>query len=110
MVTLLLAIHHHQPVGNLDEVFAAAFARCYAPVLGILARHPAVRVAVHHSGPLLDWLVAHEPAYLRDVETLAARGQIEIVGGGYYEPILAALPARDARGQLALMGDYWQAR
>jgi 4-alpha-glucanotransferase len=110
MVTLLLAIHHHQPVGNLDEVFAAAFARCYAPVLAILGRHPAVRVALHHSGPLVDWLEVHEPAYLRDVETLAARGQIEIVGGGYYEPILAALPARDARGQLGLMGDYWQAR
>ena len=31
---------------------------------------------------------------------LVARGQVEIVGGGWYEPVLAALPERDRVGQL----------
>ena len=31
---------------------------------------------------------------------LVARGQVEILGGGYYEPVLASLPERDRVGQL----------
>ena len=34
-----------------------------------------------------------------------ARRQIEIVGGGYYEPVLASLPERDRVGQLRRMAD-----
>ena len=110
MVTLLLAIHNHQPVGNLEEVFALAFGRCYAPVLAIVARHPHIRVALHYSGPLLDWLEANQPGYLRDLEHQVAAGQVELLGGGFYEPVLAALPLRDARGQVRMMSEYWQAR
>ena len=32
--------------------------------------------------------------------TLVARDQVEILGGGYYEPVLASLPERDRIGQL----------
>ncbi len=110
MVTLVLAIHNHQPVGNLDEVFQRAFQRCYAPVLEVFGRHPAVHTGFHYSGPLLEWIEAHEPGHLRDLERLRASGQVEILGGGFYEPLLAAIPPRDARGQVEMMGDYWQAR
>ena len=110
MVTLLLAIHNHQPVGNLEEIFALAFRQCYAPLLAIFARHPRIRVALHYSGPLLDWIEAHEPGHLRDLEHQVAAGQVELLGGGFYEPVLAALPVRDARGQVAMMSEYWQAR
>ena len=110
MVTLLLAIHNHQPVGNLEDVFALAFRRCYAPVLEIFARHPRIRVAFHYSGPLLDWLEAHEPGHLRDLERQVADGHVELLGGGFYEPVLAALPPRDARGQVRMMSTYWQVR
>ena len=40
---------------------------------------------------------------------LVDRGQVEILGGGYYEPVLASLPERDRIGQLARMGDELEA-
>ena len=102
-VTLLMAIHCHQPVGNFGFVFEQAYAKAYEPFLQALERHPGVRLALHYSGCLLDWLRAHQPGFLERVRALAARGQVELLAGGYYEPILPLLPEADRQGQLARM-------
>lgn len=98
-------LHHHQPVGNFDEVFRRAFTRCYAPVLAAVERFSSLRVALHYSGPLLEWLAAHERPFLDRVRALVERGQVEILGGGFYEPILVSLPENDALGQLEMMAN-----
>lgn len=105
-ITLLLAIHNHQPVGNFPEVFATGFERCYAPVLNAFWEQPTVKVSLHHTGPLLEWLLEHQPAYLERMREMVARGQAEILGGGFYEPMLSVLPERDARGQIHKMADF----
>ena len=56
-VTLLMAIHCHQPVGNFGFVFEEAYAKAYDPFLRVLERHPGVRLALHYSGCLVDWLL-----------------------------------------------------
>ena len=100
-VTLLMAIHCHQPVGNFGFVFEEAYAKAYDPFLEMLERHPRVRLALHYSGPLLDWLSAQRPEFLKRVKTLVTRGQIELLAGGYYEPILPLIPEADRQGQIA---------
>ncbi len=101
----MFALHFHQPYGNLDEVFHMAVDRCYAKNLRALAAHPHVKSAVHVSGPLLDWLERHRPEVLNELRALVERGQVEVLGGGYQEPMLAILPDRDAKGQLERMAD-----
>ncbi len=100
-ISLLLAIHCHQPVGNFSWVVAQAYDRAYAPFLDVLERHPHIRCALHYTGPLWDWCAAHRPALLRRVAALVKRGQVELLGGGYYEPILPMIPEADRQGQLA---------
>ncbi len=104
-ISLALTIHNHQPVGNFGWVFAEVYEQAYLPMLEALERHPAVRLSLHYSGPLLDWLRAERPAFIARLATLVARDQVEILGGGYYEPVLASLPERDRIGQLRRMGD-----
>ncbi len=99
-LALALVIHNHQPVGNFDRVFARATDLAYEPMVGALERHPRIRVALHYTGPLLDWLGAHRPELLARVRALARQGQIEVLTGGYYEPILAIIPDADKRGQI----------
>ncbi|HET9346746.1 MAG TPA: alpha-amylase/4-alpha-glucanotransferase domain-containing protein [Candidatus Limnocylindrales bacterium] len=74
-------------------------------MLEALERHPSVNLALHYSGPLLAWLRDDRPAFLDRLAGLVGRGQVEIVGGGWYEPVLAALPERDRIGQLVRMAD-----
>lgn len=102
-LALGLVFHQHQPVGNFDFVFEELFAKSYEPLVGCLERHPAIKAGLHYSGPLIDWLALHRPAYLERVAALVARGQVEMLGGAYYEPILPAIIEEDRVGQLAKM-------
>ena len=104
-ISLALAIHNHQPVGNFGWVFAEVYDRAYRPMLEALERHPGVRLSLHHTGPLLEWLRAERPDFIVRLRALVERDQIEILGGGYYEPVLVSLPERDRIGQLCRMGD-----
>ncbi len=104
-ISLALAIHNHQPVGNFGWVFAEVYDQAYLPMLEVLERHPGVRVSLHYTGPLLQWLQAERPEFIDRLRALVARDQVEILGGGYYEPVLASLPERDRIGQLLRMGD-----
>ena len=102
-ISLALAIHNHQPVGNFGWVLDEVFEKAYEPMVAALERHPHVRLSLHYSGPLLEWLRNERPAFIDRLSTLVARDQIEIIGGGYYEPVLASLPERDRIGQATRM-------
>lgn len=97
---LNFTIHNHQPIGNFDGVFQESLERSYAPFLDVLSEFPELPVSVHFSGSLLEWLVQHRPEYVDRVREFVDRGQIEILGGAFYEPILASIPRADRVGQI----------
>lgn len=103
-------LHQHQPVGNFPWVFAQVYEACYAPLLAAFERHPSIRVSLHYTGPLLDWLAAEHPDYLQRLASLAHRGQIEILTGGYYEPIMPIMPEFDQYGQIAKLSAFIRQR
>ena len=103
---LVLLIHAHQPVGNFGEVLERAYQRCYLPFLGCLQRHPSVRLGLHYSGPLLEWIEQAHPEFFERLRELAGCGQAELVGGGFYEPILIAIPPEDRLDQIRRMMVY----
>ncbi len=102
-VTLLLGIHNHQPVGNFGHVFRMAYDRCYRPFLDLLEQHPRIRLTLHYTGPLLEWFEEEEPGFLDRLAKLVASNQVELLGGGFYEPILSVIPDHDAVGQVMLL-------
>ena len=97
---LILAVHGHQPVGNFDWVLGEAYAKAYQPFFNVIERHRQIKWTVHLSGPVVEWLLKKHPEMLRRLATLVRRGQVEVLGGGYAEPILCLIPERDALGQL----------
>ncbi len=109
-IYLGLAIHNHQPLGNFPWVFEDSYHRAYLPMLQALERHPAISVSLHYSGCLLDWIEEHHPEFLDLLSKLVSCGQVEIIGGGYYEPILSMIPDIDKSGQIDMMSDYIQRR
>jgi 4-alpha-glucanotransferase len=108
-ISLALAIHNHQPVGNFGWVFAEVYDQAYRPMLDAIERHPGVRLSLHYTGPLLEWLRAERPEFIERLCELVEDGQVELLGGGYYEPVLASLPERDRVGQLRRMADELEA-
>lgn len=109
-LSLHFTIHYHQPVGNFDGVFKEAFEKSYKPFIKTVIRHPSIRFGLHISGPVWDWIIENEPDFLSDIERLTSRDQVELISGGYYEPILEILPERDAVGQIELMNKFIRTR
>lgn len=99
-VRLVIALHNHQPIGNFDGVFEGAYQDSYAPFLELLNEFPEIHVVIHNSGSLLEWLVERHPEYIDTLRRLVHRGQVEILGGPFFEPILACIPRRDRIGQM----------
>ncbi len=101
----VFGVHFHQPVGNFDHVFERHVQDVYRPLVERLVEHRFFPFALHLSGPLLDWLEAHDPAYLDLIGRLAAEGHLELLLAGFYEPVLASLPRVDRIEQIAWMHD-----
>lgn len=104
-IYFVLAVHNHQPVGNLSEVFQHSFEQTYQPFLSVLEQFPGVSIALHYSGSLLEWLEKNRPDFIRRLRALVDRGQVEILGGAYYEPILPVIPGEDKIGQMRYMSE-----
>lgn len=107
-ISFILALHNHQPVGNLPEVFSTAFEEAYAPFVEVLYRYPHIKAVLHYSGILLEWIEKNRPSFLSTLREMVERGQVEIMGGSYYEPILPIIPDSDKRGQIRKLTRYLQ--
>ncbi|MBI5076325.1 MAG: DUF1926 domain-containing protein [Nitrospirae bacterium] len=92
---LILAFHNHQPVGNFDHVLEDCYAKSYLPFLETLLGHPKLKVVLHYSGHLLSWMLDHHPEAIEILRNLVKEQRIELLSGGFYEPILTVLPEKD---------------
>ncbi len=105
-VSFIFCIHNHQPEGNFDSVFSSAAADAYLPFLELLAKYPAVRVSMHFTGILLEWLERNRPAIFDLLKQRVAAGQVELLSGGFHEPVLPAIPDDDKIGQIGKLTSY----
>jgi hypothetical protein len=99
-VSFLFCVHNHQPVGNFPHVLENAYEKAYLPFIEVLKEYPFVKVSMHYSGILWDFFKKDHPEFLRTLRELVKKGQIEMLTGGYDEPILAVIPDEDKVGQI----------
>jgi hypothetical protein len=109
-IRFILVLHDHQPVGNFDHVFEQSYQDAYLPFLDIFERYPQLKMGLHTSGPLIEWLDARHPDYLDRLANLVAADRLEIIGGAFYEPILAMIPPRDRIGQIQTFSRWLENR
>ncbi len=107
---LPFAVHNHQPVGNFDKIFKKATRQCYHPFLEIVQNYPFFRFSLHISGPLWEWFEKNDPKLIDIIGKMVDKNQIELMLGGFYEPLLPFIPEEDAKQQVIYMRDYLQNR
>jgi alpha-amylase len=61
---------------------------------------------MHYSGCLLEWIEKRHPEFFEQLRELVKRKQVEIVGGGHFEPILISIPPEDRVEQIHRLADY----
>jgi hypothetical protein len=105
-LALCFGVHNHQPIGNFDAVLRDTTASAYRPFLERVRDRTEVRLTVHCTGSLLAWLREHEAATFDLLGGLVSTGRVELLTGGFYEPILAILPDPDKRGQIQRLSEF----
>lgn len=109
-IRLCLALHNHQPVGNFDHVFEQSYADSYLPFMDVFESYEHLKISLHTSGPLMEWLAENHPDYLDRLSRLVSDRRIEIIGGAFYEPILTMIPPRDRLGQISTYSRWLENR
>ncbi|MDO4550072.1 MAG: DUF1926 domain-containing protein [Planctomycetia bacterium] len=111
-VRFVLAIHNHQPVGNFGWTIEQAYQDSYLPFLDVFSqpKYASIKMSLHNSGCLMDWLEINHPEYLDRLAKLVAEERVEILGGTYYEAILGMLPSRDRIGQIQRFTNWLTSR
>ena len=99
-------VHNHQPIGNFDGVLRETTDLAYHPFFARLQARPEVRMTVHCTGSLLEWLREHAGPTFDLLGEIVASGRVELLTGGFYEPILAILPDTDKRGQIQRLTEF----
>jgi len=104
-ICLPICLHFHQPVDNFDFVIEDCYKKSYEPLIDNILKFEDIKITLHFSGNLLEWLLKNKPDFIEKLKIMAKRSQIEIIGGGYYEPIFAIIPYRDKIAQMKKLTD-----
>lgn len=75
--------------------------RSYLPTLDFFAAHPELRAVFEYSGVTLELLAERWPEAIDLLRLLLERGQIELMGSTYANPILPLIPSDHARHHIA---------
>jgi Alpha-amylase/alpha-mannosidase len=105
-VRFLFGVHNHQPSGNFESVILDAARHAYQPFLEAVRDAPGVVLTVHCSGGLLAFLREGARPTFDLLGRLAAEGRIELLTGGFYEPILVMLRDPDKVGQIQALSEF----
>ena len=105
-IKFVLGIHNHQPVGNFKWVFQKGYDVAYKPFLDVMLKHKNIKWNLHSSGMLWEFMLSEHPDYIKSIKDLISKGTLEIISGGYYEPILSVIPDYDRKGQINQLSDF----
>ncbi|MDR0624125.1 MAG: DUF1926 domain-containing protein [Treponema sp.] len=105
-INLILGSHKHIPCGAGDDEFERAYEFQLKPFISTLYKYPKIQAVLHYSGVLLHWIERFHPEFLMFIETMVSRKQVEILGGGFYEPMMPLIPLQDKIGQIELLTTY----
>jgi alpha-amylase len=107
---IIIGTHNHLPLGRGDASAEQLYQDALKPLLAVLYRYPDFPMTLHYSGILMEWLEEAHPEFLALLGEMVSRGQVEVLGGGYYDPILPLLPMNDKLGQLEKMTTWLRVR
>jgi len=105
-ITLVLGSHAHVPYGAETSEFEKVYASLVRPFISALYKFPGIQVALHYSGVLLHWIERSHPEMVMSIEDMVNRKQVEMLGGGFYEPMLPIISSQDMIGQVELLTTY----
>jgi len=84
---------------SMEQQYQAIFKK----LISYLYKTPDFKITFSFSGPQLEWFEKKHPEFIAILKELISRKQVEIMGGGYYNPVFPLLSPIDRTGQIELL-------
>jgi hypothetical protein len=107
---IILGSHVHVPYGAGEAEFEEAYNLRLKPFISALYKFPQIQGTLHYSGALLNWVDRVYPECTMSIDDLVSRKQVELLGGGFYEPQFSLIPLQDKIGQVEMLTTYLRKR
>ena len=83
-----------------DVVMEDIYSRVLGPFCSLLYANQKCNWTFYFSGPQLEWFEKYHPEFAELAAEMSDRKQIELIGGGFYEPIMPLLIPADRVAQI----------
>lgn len=84
---------------NAEEIYEKSVKK----LIGLLYSNPRIFATISFSGIMLEWYEKNHPEVIDVLKILTSRKQVEILGGGFYDPLFPLLLPVDRLGQIELL-------
>jgi 4-alpha-glucanotransferase len=99
-ISLIFGTTNTVAVGTPDGLTEEIYEKSFKPFLTTLYKYPDIDLTVHYTGVLLEWLQDRHPEFIMLINEMVKRGQIEVLGGSYYDTVLPLVPSNDRSAQI----------
>lgn len=105
-MSIILGFHGQVPYGAGDDECELIYNTRLKPFISALNKYPKIPATLYYSGVFLNWLENSHPEFVMVLEDLISRKQVELLGGGFYEPMMPLIPQTDKIGQIEMFTAY----
>ena len=105
-LNIVLCTSGHLTSGTGEAEFEALYQNEIKPLVLALEKHPKINFVFYYSGVLLYWIERKHSELFMLLGELLYRRQVEILGGGFYNPALNLIPSIDKIGQIEMLNTY----
>ncbi len=107
---LIIGFQDQKPLGTRNEDFEFSLYSCYKPLLTFLYANPELKISIYFSGIIYEWIESNYPEINMLIADMVKRKQLELLSGGYYDPIFQIIPAKDRTQQIEMTTTYIRKR
>lgn len=105
MAILNLNLELYSGSTNFNSVseYKMIYDNYYKPLVSFLYANPDFSFSFYFSGPEFEYIKKKNPEFLEILKKLVDRKQVELIGGGFYNPVFPLLFPMDRSGQVDLL-------
>ncbi|MDD5789284.1 MAG: DUF1926 domain-containing protein [Spirochaetia bacterium] len=103
VLNFCLSLTPNSTVHSTSLTFEQLYQKIYKKLISFLYQDSSAKFTFAFDGPQLEWFEKEHPEFLQILHELVARKQIEVLGGGYYNPVFPLLSPVDRTGQIELL-------
>lgn len=105
MAILNLCLEFYSGTTNFsnNSEYKAVYDEYFKPLVSFLYANPDFKFSFYFSGPEFEFIRKKNPELIEILKQLVNRKQVEIIGGGFYNPVFPLLFPMDRSGQVDLL-------